>query len=143
MITAGLIAKKGRALGLKRKPLVKTSLAPGSMVVTEYLKNSNLLKPMEELGFHNVGYGCATCIGNSGPLIKEISDGIKENDHAYFVHSYQLKTANKADLLATVDYGGIITAAVARENIIGTQFHPEKSQSTGLRLISNFLSWKP
>ena len=72
-----------------------------------------------------------------------VFNGIKENDHAYFVHSYQLKTANKADLLATVDYGGIITAAVARENIIGTQFHPEKSQSTGLRLISNFLSWKP
>ena len=80
MIAAGLLAKKARALGLKRKPWVKTSLAPGSMVVTEYLKNSNLLKPMEELGFHNVGYGCATCIGNSGPLIKEISDGIKEND---------------------------------------------------------------
>ena len=80
MIAAGLVAKKARALGLKRKPWVKTSLAPGSMVVTEYLKNSNLLTPMEELGFHNVGYGCATCIGNSGPLIKEISDGIKEND---------------------------------------------------------------
>ena len=80
MIAAGLVAKKARELGLERKPWVKTSLAPGSMVVTEYLKNSNLLKPMEELGFHNVGYGCATCIGNSGPLIKEISDGIKEND---------------------------------------------------------------
>ena len=80
MIAAGLVAKKARALGLKRKPWVKTSLAPVSMVVTEYLRNSNLLKPMEELGFHNVGYGCATCIGNSGPLIKEISDGIKENN---------------------------------------------------------------
>ena len=80
MIAAGLVAKKARELGLERKPWVKTSLAPGSMVVTEYLKNSNLIKPMEELGFHNVGYGCATCIGNSGPLIKEISDGIKEND---------------------------------------------------------------
>ncbi len=80
MIAAGLVAKKARELGLERKPWVKTSLAPGSMVVTEYLKNSNLLKPMEELGFHNVGYGCATCIGNSGPLIKEISDAIKEND---------------------------------------------------------------
>ena len=80
MIAAGLVAKKARALGLKRKPWVKTSLAPGSMVVTEYLRNSNLLKSMEELGFHNVGYGCATCIGNSGPLIKEISDGIKENN---------------------------------------------------------------
>lgn len=72
-----------------------------------------------------------------------VFNGIKENDHAYFVHSYQLKPAINADLLATVDYGGKITAAVARENIIGTQFHPEKSQSTGLRLISNFLSWKP
>ena len=80
MIAAGLVAQKARALGLERKPWVKTSLAPGSMVVTEYLKNSNLLEPMEELGFHNVGYGCATCIGNSGPLIKEISDGIKENN---------------------------------------------------------------
>ena len=80
MIAAGLVAKKARELGLKRKPWVKTSLAPGSMVVTEYLKNSSLIEPMEELGFHNVGYGCATCIGNSGPLIKEISDGIKEND---------------------------------------------------------------
>ena len=80
MIAAGLVAKKARALGLERKPWVKTSLAPGSMVVTEYLKNANLLESMEELGFHNVGYGCATCIGNSGPLIKEISDGIKENN---------------------------------------------------------------
>ena len=80
MIAAGLVAKKARELGLERKPWVKTSLAPGSMVVTEYLKNSNLIDSMEELGFHNVGYGCATCIGNSGPLIKEISDGIKEND---------------------------------------------------------------
>ena len=80
MIAAGLVAKKARDLGLERKPWVKTSLAPGSMVVTEYLKNSNLIDSMEELGFHNVGYGCATCIGNSGPLIKEISDGIKEND---------------------------------------------------------------
>ena len=80
MIAAGLVAKKARELGLRTKPWVKTSLAPGSMVVTEYLKNSNLLKPMEELGFHNVGYGCATCIGNSGPLIKEISEGIKKNN---------------------------------------------------------------
>ena len=80
MVAAGLVAKKARELGLRTKPWVKTSLAPGSMVVTEYLKNSNLLKPMEELGFHNVGYGCATCIGNSGPLIKEISEGIKKNN---------------------------------------------------------------
>jgi len=80
MVAAGLVAKKARELGLNTKPWVKTSLAPGSMVVTEYLKNSNLIQPMEELGFHNVGYGCATCIGNSGPLIKEISDGIRKNN---------------------------------------------------------------
>ena len=80
MIAAGLVAKKARKLGLERKPWVKTSLAPGSMVVTEYLKNSNLIKPMEELGFHNVGYGCTTCIGNSGPLIKEVSNSIKKNN---------------------------------------------------------------
>ncbi len=80
MIAAGLLAKKAIALGLKTKPWVKTSLAPGSMVVTEYLINSNLLQPMEKLGFYNVGYGCTTCIGNSGPLIKEVSDEIKKNN---------------------------------------------------------------
>lgn len=72
-----------------------------------------------------------------------VFDGIKSGDHAYFVHSYHLMPEKSDDLLATVDYGGPITAAVARDNIIGTQFHPEKSQSTGLRLIGNFLSWKP
>lgn len=69
--------------------------------------------------------------------------GIETGDHVYFVHSYHLVPENGDDLLATVDYGGPITAAVASDNIIGTQFHPEKSQSTGLRLIGNFLSWKP
>ena len=63
--------------------------------------------------------------------------------HAYFVHSYQLKPTNRADLLAESDYGGPITAIVARDNIIGTQFHPEKSQRLGLALIANFLKWNP
>tara|TARA_R110002096_G_scaffold7102_2_gene31464 strand:+ start:12015 stop:12650 length:636 start_codon:yes stop_codon:yes gene_type:complete len=72
-----------------------------------------------------------------------VFDGISSGDHVYFVHSYHLVPQNPDDLLATVDYGGDITAAVARDNIIGTQFHPEKSQSTGLRLIGNFLTWKP
>jgi glutamine amidotransferase len=72
-----------------------------------------------------------------------VFNGIKSGDHAYFVHSYHLVPTNPDDLIATVDYGGPITAAVARDNIIGTQFHPEKSQSTGLRLIGNFLSWNP
>jgi imidazole glycerol-phosphate synthase subunit HisH len=63
--------------------------------------------------------------------------------HAYFVHSYQLKPADGADLVAQADYGGPVTAVVARDNIAGTQFHPEKSQKLGLALIANFLKWKP
>jgi len=80
MIAAGLVAKKAHALGLTRKPWVKTSLAPGSRVVTEYLKQSELLGDLEALGFYVVGYGCTTCIGNSGPLPKPISDAINEHD---------------------------------------------------------------
>jgi glutamine amidotransferase len=63
--------------------------------------------------------------------------------HAYFVHSYALRPANPADLLADADYGGLVTAMVARDSLAGTQFHPEKSQKLGLALIANFLKWKP
>jgi glutamine amidotransferase len=70
-------------------------------------------------------------------------EGIAPHDHAYFVHSFQLKTAKPDTLLATTEYGGAITAAVGRDNMAGTQFHPEKSQTTGLRLIANFLRWRP
>jgi len=63
--------------------------------------------------------------------------------HAYFVHSYELKVADRADLVAEADYGGPVTAIVGRDNIVGTQFHPEKSQRLGLALIANFLKWKP
>jgi len=63
--------------------------------------------------------------------------------HAYFVHSYQLQPANRADCVACAEYGGRITAAVGRDNMVGTQFHPEKSQVLGLRLIANFLAWAP
>jgi len=72
-----------------------------------------------------------------------VFDGISAGDHVYFVHSYHLVPKNHDNLLATVDYGGPITAAVGRDNIIGTQFHPEKSQKTGLRFIKNFLEWRP
>jgi aconitate hydratase len=80
MLAAGLVAKKARALGLTRKPWVKTSLAPGSTVVTEYLTRANLLGDLEALGFWVVGYGCTTCIGNSGPLDAPIKDAIIEHD---------------------------------------------------------------
>lgn len=77
MLAAGLVAKKAAALGMKRRPWVKTSLAPGSKVVTDYLVNAGLLDDLESLGFHVVGYGCTTCIGNSGPLHPAIHDGIE------------------------------------------------------------------
>ena len=72
-----------------------------------------------------------------------VLDGVATGDHAYFVHSYQFQVAEMAERLAYVDYGGAVTAIVARRNIIGTQFHPEKSQATGLRMIANFLRWQP
>ncbi len=68
--------------------------------------------------------------------------GIKTGDHAYFVHSYAMQVADPAHRLAHVDYAGDVTAIIGRDNIIGTQFHPEKSQATGLRLIANFLGWR-
>ena len=76
------------------------------------------------------------------PLLEGLTFG-PEGRHAYFVHSYQLKPSNHADLVAEADYGGPVTAVVARDNIVGTQFHPEKSQKLGLALIANFLKWKP
>jgi aconitate hydratase len=82
MIGAGLLARKAVELGLERRPWVKTSLAPGSKVVTEYLERAGLIEPLERLGFSLVGYGCTTCIGNSGPLPAEISAAIEEHDLA-------------------------------------------------------------
>jgi aconitate hydratase len=82
MIGAGILARNALARGLKSKPWVKTSLAPGSKVVTEYLDRAGLTEPLEQLGFNLVGYGCTTCIGNSGPLSQEISDAVNEADLA-------------------------------------------------------------
>ncbi|MDB6179981.1 imidazole glycerol phosphate synthase subunit HisH [Paracoccus fistulariae] len=78
-------------------------------------------------------------IDNPHPVLAGIAPG----DHAYFVHSWQFRVADPAHLLAHADYGGAVTAVVGRDNIVGTQFHPEKSQAVGLRLISNFLNWTP
>lgn len=73
------------------------------------------------------------------PVLKGLDDGT----HAYFVHSFHMVCTDSADILASTDYGGPVTAAVGRDNLFGTQFHPEKSQATGLELIKNFLSWAP
>ena len=80
MLGAGLVAKKAAQFGLKVKPWVKTSLAPGSKVVTRYLQQTGLDKALESMNFFNVGYGCTTCIGNSGPLRQEIAEAINEHD---------------------------------------------------------------
>jgi aconitate hydratase len=80
LIGAGLVARKARALGMKVKPWVKTSLAPGSQVVTEYLEKAGLQEDLDAMGFNLVGYGCTTCIGNSGPLPDDIRDAIHTND---------------------------------------------------------------
>jgi aconitate hydratase len=79
MVAAGLVARRARALGLKPKPWVKTSLAPGSQVVTEYLERSGLQADLDALGFNTVGYGCTTCIGNSGPLDDALAEAIEAN----------------------------------------------------------------
>ncbi|HWW63353.1 MAG TPA: aconitate hydratase AcnA [Sphingomonadaceae bacterium] len=80
LVAAGLVARKARALGLKPKPWVKTSLAPGSQVVTDYLTKAGLTEDLDAIGFNLVGYGCTTCIGNSGPLAAPISRAIADND---------------------------------------------------------------
>ena len=80
LVAAGLVAKKASELGMQVKPWVKTSLAPGSKVVTDYLDKSELTKHLDAMGFHLVGYGCTTCIGNSGPLHPDIADAINENN---------------------------------------------------------------
>ena len=80
MVAAGLLAQKANQLGLKTKPWVKTSLAPGSKVVSDYLKEANLLGDLEDLGFNIVGYGCTTCIGNSGPLPSDIESSVRDED---------------------------------------------------------------
>ena len=76
------------------------------------------------------------------PLLEGLTTGAT-GLHAYFVHSYALEAADPADVVATTDYGGAVTAVVGRDNMAGTQFHPEKSQTLGLRLIANFLRWRP
>jgi glutamine amidotransferase len=81
-------------------------------------------------------------VARSHPLLDGLEFG-PQGRHAYFVHSYQFRPAQRADLVAAADYGGAVTAIVGRDNIVGTQFHPEKSQKLGLALIANFLRWKP
>lgn len=100
------------------------------------------IKPMSpELKVPHMGWNTLAPRGMH-PLLKDIPTGEK-GLHAYFVHSYHLKAAHADHVLATTEYGGELTAMVGRDNIVGTQFHPEKSQKLGLALIANFLRWTP
>jgi glutamine amidotransferase len=86
----------------------------------------------------HLGWNDLQFTGTPHPLLA----GVEPGRHAYFVHSYHLRCADPRNVLATVDYGGPVTAVVGRDNMVGTQFHPEKSQQTGLTLIANFLRWR-
>ncbi len=101
-----------------------------------------LIKPQDAaLKVPQIGWNTLE-LKRSHPLFSGILTG-EQGLHAYFVHSYQLDCQNPDELLAVTDYGGPVTAAVIRDNMFGTQFHPEKSQRLGLQLIANFLEWKP
>jgi glutamine amidotransferase len=93
----------------------------------------------ESLKIPHMGWNNLRFDGAQHPLFRGVSEGA----HVYFVHSYAFRPADAADVVASVDYGGPQVAAVGRDNLVGTQFHPEKSQAVGLRLISNFLTWRP
>jgi imidazole glycerol-phosphate synthase subunit HisH len=100
------------------------------------------IKPRDpELKIPHMGWNTLD-VRRNHPLLQEVKTG-GSGLHAYFVHSYQLYADDAGDLVATADYGGPVTAIVARDNIAGTQFHPEKSQTLGLKLIANFLQWRP
>jgi len=102
---------------------------------------SGEVAPMDPPGLRlpQMGWNALDFLPGAHPLL----DGLRPGDHAYFVHSYALRGGGEADLLATTDYGGAVPALVARGNRAGTQFHVEKSQEVGLRILANFLLWNP
>jgi glutamine amidotransferase len=90
--------------------------------------------PIPQMGWNSLGWDGRT---------HRLLEGVRQGDHVYFVHSYALRAAEQGDVIATADYGTAVTAAVARGNVAGVQFHPEKSQAVGLRILANFLRWSP
>ena len=101
--------------------------------------NRYLKKEDKPLKVPHMGWNAVTIYDSGHPVLNNIDNG----SYFYFVHSFQLTVEKKNHLIATTDYGIMITAVVGRDNMIGTQFHPEKSQGVGLRLIQNFLAWRP
>jgi glutamine amidotransferase len=125
--------------GLEHHETAGLGWIPGDVVMLETPENAEAAGPggtgfrIPHMGWNELR------ITQSHPVLT----GINSGDHAYFVHSYQMRCAKPEQQLATVEYGGAVTALIGRDNMVGTQFHPEKSQATGLKLIANFLSWKP
>lgn len=101
------------------------------------------IEPRADLKVPHMGWNEISLLGSEEQGGHPILEGLKSGTHVYFVHSYHLRLARQKDLLASVDYGAPLAAVVGRDNLIGTQFHPEKSQGPGLRLLGNFLRWSP
>jgi glutamine amidotransferase len=156
---AGVEAVPGLAEALEEKVRRRGAPFLGICVGMQLMADRGLEKG-EHQGFGWIA-GAVTLIRPSDPALKvphmgwntlrfvtrhQLLEGIADGPdglHAYFVHSYQLTPTDPGDLLATTDYGGTVTAMVGRDNMAGTQFHPEKSQTLGQRLIGNFLRWRP
>ncbi|VAW16922.1 Imidazole glycerol phosphate synthase amidotransferase subunit [hydrothermal vent metagenome] len=119
--------------GLEKQILPGFGWIKGDVVA--YVPGDKKLK-IPHMGWNTLNFG------QTHPLFANIEGG-PNGLHAYFVHSYHLEVKDKSQLLATAEYGGLISAIVGRDNMVGTQFHPEKSQKLGLAMIGNFLRWKP
>jgi len=129
MVTAGLVAKKANDLGLKVPSFVKTSLAPGSKVVEDYLENAGLLESLSEIGFKTVGFGCTTCIGNSGPLPSEVAEVVTDNElHVAAVSSGNRNFEGRVHPLIRLSYLGSppLVVAYALAGTVDIDFYNEK-----------------
>lgn len=147
----GMVDALERAVVQKARPFLGICVGMQLMATTgrEHGEHAGLgwipgevvaLEPADpSLKIPHMGWNELSLNGSGHPLF----DGLAAGAHAYFVHSYGFACADPAQVLATVDYGGAVTAVIGRDNMVGTQFHPEKSQATGLRLITNFLTWRP
>jgi len=126
--------------GLEHGETAGLGWIPGSV---EAIKPTDRALKIPHMGWNNLTFHDRQKNTGSAGRRHPVLTGLNDGDHAYFVHSYAFQCANPADLLATCDYGGPVTAIVGRDNLIGTQFHPEKSQRAGLAIIANFLRWRP
>lgn len=126
--------------GLEHGETAGLGWIPGTV---DAIEPSDPALKIPHMGWNNLTFHDAPA---DGPLAGDhhpVLTGLKDGDHAYFVHSYAFRCAEPADLLANCDYGGPVTAIIGRDNLVGTQFHPEKSQRAGLTIIANFLRWRP